>query len=92
MPGNYIVKYSAFPIQNQEKLFIEEKKKVEAIVGMIKNQQKNKIEQNNFLFNGIGNLIYKSMSPKFRALDQNFTVNEKCNRCNTCEKVCPVQT
>lgn len=90
MPGNYIVKYGAFPVKQQEKLLTAEKRKVETIVGMIQNQQKNKIERNNFLFNGIGNSIYKSMLPKFPTLDQNFNVNENCNHCNICEKVCPV--
>ena len=58
---------------------------------MIMNQQENKTERNNFLINGIGNLAYRSMLPKLPTLDQNFNVNEKCNSCNTCEKVCPVQ-
>jgi flavodoxin/Pyruvate/2-oxoacid:ferredoxin oxidoreductase delta subunit len=91
MPGNYLVKYSAFSIEKQKNMFIEEKKKVETIVKIIKNQKENKIERNNFLINGIGNLAYRSMLPKFQTLDKNFNVDEKCNSCNTCEKVCPVQ-
>lgn len=91
MPGSYLVKYGAFSPEKQSKLFKKEKKKVDAIVGIITNQQENKIERNNFLINGIGKLAYKSMLPKFRTLDQNFNVQEKCNSCNICEKVCPVQ-
>ena len=91
MPGNYLVKYGAYSIEKQKGMFIKEKEKVETIVKMITNQQENKIERNNFLINGIGNLAYKSMLPKFPTLDRNFNVNEKCNSCNTCEKVCPVQ-
>jgi Fe-S-cluster-containing hydrogenase component 2/flavodoxin len=90
MPGNYIVKYGAFPVKQQEKLLIAEKRKVEAIVGMIQNQQPHPIGKSNFLIKGIGNFVYKSMLPKFPTLDQNFSVNEKCNHCNICEKVCPV--
>jgi flavodoxin len=91
MPGNYLVRYGAFSIEKQKKMFIKEKKKIETIVKIIENRQENKIERNNFLINGIGNLFYKSMLPKFSTLDQNFNVNEKCISCNTCEKVCPVQ-
>lgn len=91
MPGNYLVKYGAFSIEKQTKIFTKEKEKVETIVKMIQNQQANKIERSNFFINRIGKLIYESMLPKFPALDRNFTVNEKCNGCNTCEKVCPVQ-
>jgi flavodoxin len=91
MPGNYLVKYGAYSIEKQKNLFIKERQKVETIVKIIKKQQNNKIEHNNFLINGIGNLLYKSMLPKFPTLDRNFNVDEKCNSCETCEKVCPVQ-
>jgi ferredoxin len=91
MPGNYLVKYGAYSIEKQRNMFIKEKDRVETIVKMITNQQDNKIERNNLFINGIGNLAYKSMLPKFPTLDQNFNVIEKCNSCNTCEKVCPVQ-
>lgn len=91
MPGNYLVKYGAFTPEKQKELFTQEKVKVETIVNQITNQQGNRIERNNFLINGIGNLVYKSIIPKFPTLDRNFTVNEKCSRCNTCVKVCPVQ-
>ncbi|TCK92655.1 hypothetical protein EDC19_1808 [Natranaerovirga hydrolytica] len=91
MPGNYLVKYGAFSIEKQECMLTKEKEKVATIVKMIMNQQENRIERNNFLMNWIGNLAYKSMLPKFPTLDQNFNVNDNCNSCNACEKVCPVQ-
>ena len=91
MPGSYIIKYGAFPLEKQEHLFAKEKKKVADIVKMIANQQGNKIERNNFLINAIGNSAYKSMLPKFPTLDQNFNVSDKCNSCNLCERICPVK-
>jgi ferredoxin len=91
MPGNYLVKYGAISIKKQESMLIKEKEKVATIVKMITKQQENKIERNNFLINEIGNLAYRSMLLKFPTLDKSFNVNEKCNSCNTCEKVCPVQ-
>lgn len=91
MPGNYLVNYGAFSVKKQERMFIKAKEKVATITKMIMNQQHNKIEQNNFIINGIGNLAYKATFPKFPTLDKNFNVNDKCNSCNTCEKVCPVQ-
>jgi len=91
MPGNYVVKYGAISTEKQNELFVKEKQKVETIVKMIRNQQENEIERNNFFINGLGNLAYKVVSPKFPTLDHNFNVNEKCNHCNLCEKVCPVQ-
>lgn len=85
------MKHDAFSVEKQKSVFAKEKERVEAIVKVIANRQENKIERSNFLINGIGNVIYTSILPKLRTLDQNFTVNEKCNHCNTCEKVCPVQ-
>lgn len=69
---------------------IKEKEKAATIVKMIMDQKENNIEKNNFVINGIGDLIYKLMSPKFPTLDKNFTVNDKCTSCNICERVCPV--
>jgi ferredoxin len=91
MPGNYLVKYGACSRERQDELFNKEKEKIEEIVKIIASRQENKIERNNPLINGIGNLLYNSMLPKFPTLDRNFTVNELCNSCTICEKVCPVQ-
>jgi flavodoxin/Pyruvate/2-oxoacid:ferredoxin oxidoreductase delta subunit len=91
MPGNYLVKYESFSVERQNEIFLKEKQKVETIVKAIENQQDRKIESSNFLINGIGNLAYKLISPKFPTLDRNFNINEKCNQCHLCEKICPVQ-
>jgi ferredoxin len=91
MPGNYIVKYGAHPKEKQQEMFRDEKRQVEAIVTAIQSRQDQTIVRSNFLINAIGNLFYPSMLPKFQTLDRNFHVNEKCNHCHTCEKVCPVQ-
>lgn len=91
MPGSYLVKYGALSAEKQKYILSKETEKVAAIVKIITNQQENKIERNSFLINAIGNLAYKSMLHKLPTLDQNFNVNDKCNSCNVCEKVCPVQ-
>jgi len=91
MPGSYLVKYGAYSIEKQNDMFTREKVKVETIIKMITKRQKNKIQHNNFLMDGIGNFAYRSMLPKFPTLDHNFVLNEKCSSCNTCEKVCPVR-
>lgn len=90
MPGNYLVKYGAFSADKQEKMFLQEKKKVRRIIEDIRNQKQGKVERNNSLVNRIGGSFYKSKYPQFPALDRNFTADEKCNGCNICERVCPV--
>lgn len=90
MPGNYIVRYGASDKRQKEK-FIKEKEKVTTIVKTVAKRQDTKIERSNFLLNAIGDFAYRMMLPKFPTLDRNFSVNEKCNHCNICQKVCPVQ-
>lgn len=91
MPGSYLVKYGAFPAAKQQALFARERKKIDVIVKMVENRQGNKVEHNGFLMNWIGDLVYRSMLPKFPTLDRNFSINDRCTGCHTCEKVCPVQ-
>lgn len=91
MPGNYIVKYGAFPVRKQKAMFAKEKAKIETVVKMIAGQQSGIIERNFSFINKIGDSIYQKIFPAFPTRDQNFTVSEKCNHCGICEKVCPVQ-
>ena len=91
MPGNYIVKYGAYKKGKQEKMFLKEKDAIRLIIKDIENQKSGKVNQSNFLVNKIGRSIYKSKLPKFPTYDKNFTVNEKCNGCSICEKVCPTR-
>lgn len=91
MPGNYIVKYGAYSQEKQYKIF---RKKEEALGKIIKNTEAQKnieIKQGGFLAKRIGNYVYQSKLRQFPTLDMNFTANEKCNGCGTCEKICPVR-
>jgi formate hydrogenlyase subunit 6/NADH:ubiquinone oxidoreductase subunit I/flavodoxin len=89
MPGNYIVNYSAFKKERQEKLLGNEKEAVRQIIQDIENQKNNSLKQS--FTNKIWKLIYKLTLPKFRTYDKNFTADQKCNGCEICEKVCPVR-
>lgn len=91
MPGNYIVKYGAYKKEKQEKMFLKENDTIRIIIKDIENQISNKVSQSNFLVNKIGRSIYKSKLPQFPTFDINFTVNEKCNGCSICERVCPAR-
>ncbi len=91
MPGNYLLKYGAFPMGIQKKILNKAAKKIEAIAATVQNRQNNAIKPNNRLINFIGGFFYQSMFPKLPSLDRNFTVSAKCTGCNLCEKVCPVR-
>jgi len=87
MPGNYIPMYD---ITSKEKLnrdYKEAKENIEMIADII---QKNgeKVQKEALRF--VGNLISKIFIKSVNKGDKNFYADERCNSCEICEKVCPV--
>lgn len=90
MPGNYIVRYGPIPEEKQRILFAAEEEKAKLIAAAVAKQAEMPVETSGAMINGLGSLFYKSMLPKFRTFDKNFTVDEKCTHCECCAKICPV--
>jgi len=91
MPGNYVPKYGAFPEEKQKKLFDKCGEKVKVIAEYIKTNKQGKKENNNILVNLLfSNLIYNHSAKNIAKMDKNFWVDEKCNKCGICQKICPV--
>jgi len=90
MPNNYLVMGRVDKIENQEKKFTQEKKRVKEICKAI-NEKKKIIETDLFLVNILlTGVINKLMQKIQKTADKNFIVTDKCNGCGTCAKVCPV--
>lgn len=99
MPHNG-VGYSKIPKEKQEKMFNNWKKKRRFIIKKVKTKETGPIETNNsvYLFALTG--IFLKMMPKllgmmkeiaFHGWDSlGFVVNDQCNGCGICEKICPV--
>jgi ferredoxin len=89
MPSNYIPWGGPGPKDEQEKRFGEAKTKIERIAGHIRNRGTGPIEKGplwqRLVFTFIHNISYDRV-PK---MDGKFWVDEKCNRCGICAKVCP---
>lgn len=88
MPGNFIPLYEAIPMDNQQKLFEEADFEIPPIAGIIKN---NKCYIPRI---SIMDRIYTQMMLMLFSKNKNpaksFQVDNKCNSCGTCEKICPV--
>ena len=92
MPGNYTPMYGAIPEERQNSMFQKEIARIKEIAEIIKNGIEHKPETSNFLANCIfSGIIYKLGAPRLPKSDKSFWVDEKCNSCSICEKVCPVK-
>lgn len=92
MPGNCISLYDTRTIETQNELFEKGKDKIKEITEFIKMQKSNKYERNMGFFGAfLSKTIYKKASEKMREGDKDFIADEKCNRCGTCIKLCPVK-
>jgi ferredoxin len=89
MPGNYIIKYGAFPHVIQRTLFKREKKRTKDISVMVKERNSTRIPMGDILSRLSKDSVNKILT-NFGSMAGNFHTTEKCNGCGTCERVCPV--
>lgn len=91
MPGNYTPMYGAIAEEKQKKMFDNWGKKIRIIADYIKANKQGKKENSNILVNLIfSSLIYNLSAKHIPEMDKDFWVDEKCNQCGICQKVCPV--
>lgn len=89
MPGNYIVKYSAFPAAIQRRMLRKGQRKVEAIARLVADGRKVKVKKG--ILDKLGGRIYARFLARMPAMDRNYRVDERCTRCRLCVRVCPVR-
>ena len=90
MPGNYVPKYGAFTEEKQKELFDLWRKKVKIITEYIKDGKQGQKESSNVLPNIFLSFIYNHTARLSLEMDKNFWIDEKCNNCELCQKICPV--
>ncbi|TFG15650.1 MAG: 4Fe-4S ferredoxin [Promethearchaeota archaeon] len=88
MPGNYIPMYDIVSEEKQKLVFEKADEKIKEIAEIIIQNQGNRKRQ---IFQFIGAFINKLYTRNVNKSDKNFIVNDKCNSCEICEKVCPVK-
>ncbi|MDD5686477.1 MAG: EFR1 family ferrodoxin [Elusimicrobia bacterium] len=92
MPGNYVPLYGAKPLDAQAKLFEKAKTKIAEIISKIKNNESGIVEKNNLFTNLVlSGIVYSISMPHIHEMDKKFWVQDSCNSCGICQKVCPVE-
>lgn len=90
MPSNYIPWGGPGPQELQQKRFKAAEQKLRTIAKHISNHENCPVETGplwqRLIFSGFA---YPMSFPHIHQMDQKFWVDEKCNHCEICQKVCP---
>lgn len=91
MPSNYIPWGGPGPKDEQQNRFESAKAKISRIAACIELREKGPVEKGPLWQRIVFTQIYKLSLPYIPKEDQNFWVDEKCNQCGICIKLCPTQ-
>lgn len=95
MPKNHVLEYNTKPAKSGDKIFIREKEKVAKISDIIREKRNCKCEVSKLIIDTIVDKVFISITDKImdniNRIDSEFWVNENCNSCKLCEKVCSVK-
>ncbi len=89
MPTNYIPWGGPGPIEAQQRLFSEAREKAKAIAEPILRDERKEVDRGPFWQNILFSWFYKMSFRQVPKMDKNFWVDDKCNSCGICSKVCP---
>ncbi len=89
MPSNYIPWGGPGPKEEQQKRFERARAKITRIAARVKSREKRPVEKGPLWQRIVFTQLYKMSLPQIPKLDQKFWVDEKCNHCGICSKVCP---
>jgi len=91
MPSNY-TPYGSFPEDKQKVLFANVDNRVEQIVETVK-KRGSYIDSSNTSFYKTHihpGILYRMGFSRINIMDKSFVIDDKCDGCSICQKVCPV--
>ncbi len=89
LPSNYIPWGGPGPAEKLEKLFAGAKEKIAAAAARIARREKGPVEKGPLWQRIAFTALYRLTFDKIPKMDRDFWVDDKCNSCGTCRKVCP---
>lgn len=91
MPSNYIPWGGPGPEEEQQKRFTAATQKIKQAAALIRDKGHGPIEKGPLWQRILFTALYKISFNKVATMDKDFWLDEKCNGCGICVKVCPVQ-
>jgi ferredoxin len=91
MPSNYIPWAGYDPVDKQKSKMSAALNKIKDYSLRINKRESAKLEKGSFFSSIFFSFVYKISYNQVPALDKKFSVDEKCNGCGICEKVCPAK-
>ena len=89
MPSNYTPWGGPGPMDAQQRLYRQAQEKVKAIAGPILRGERKKMDRGPLWQNIPFSWIYKMSYRHVCKMDKRFWVDDKCNHCGICSRVCP---
>ena len=89
LPSNYIPWGGPGPLAAQRQLFKKAQGQIKQIARELAHGERHKVDRGPLWQNILFSVIYKMSFRHVRTMDKKFWVDDKCNSCGICAKVCP---
>jgi ferredoxin len=90
LPSNYIPWGGPGPAERLEELYAAARKKIIYAAGLVKRKETGHIEKGPLWQRILFTALYKMTFNMVPKMDKDFWVDDRCNACGICAKVCPV--